>query len=287
MLVSVFSPKGGSGATIASVLVAQVLCDFGHCLVVDANNGDLAAAVGLDEPNKYCFDDWVNSAEPNSESLKKISIDITGDLSCIVGDIGDQVEHHLPSGNNLINQEKIDAITSALSGLDSHCVVDLGTKFDSLNASIAKASDTIVMALRPCYMGLSRAMKHPLMSEIDVCVLVRESGRTLKTQDMVRALKLSRVIELEARRDFARVIDSGLLAHRTPEGMLSPFKKCFEDIIYSQPNSNDVFDDTRLNNQKDFWRPQPKRERRLSKQQILTSSHKYSQHSREILLDNK
>ncbi len=266
MLISVFSPKGGVGTTVTSVLLGRALCEFGSTLIIDACGGDIESVVGADESAQYCFDDWVCSPEPTSASLVQIGVPVVENLAFIAGVVS---ENKVACLEQLLRREvpyqKRQVIIDALVQCESHCVLDLGTQLSALNHDIALASDLVVMVLRECYLSMSRAIHHPLTHHVDACVVVKESGRSITSDTIAETLSLSTIIQLDARRDYARCIDAGVLVHRTPPRLLSPVSRYLSDVMNETnvQEAHDVFDDAQQRNNQQFWADSEPRAQRL------------------------
>ncbi|HMS25377.1 MAG TPA: hypothetical protein PKB15_06815 [Acidimicrobiia bacterium] len=298
MLFSVFSPKGGVGTTVSSVLFAKSCAQSVPTLVIDACEGDLEAVVASDIEPRYCFDDWVNSAEPTSTSLEKISVPLKHNLDFVAGSVRDPASSgkgvsSSRGGENdgIRRQQIIDALTQR----EGDCVIDLGNRADDLAQEIIQSSDIVVMVLRQCYLGLWRAMTHTFREHVDVCVVIRESGRSIASNEIARTLGVLTVIEIDARRDFARTIDAGVLIHRTPEKLIGPVSSYVNDIKDEKHElrvDNDVFEDASFRNSQPFWRdkesirsvPQQKAERSSSREKFVLDK-TYSQHLLSSLKD--
>lgn len=251
VLISVFSPKGGVGTTVASVLIGQACSRYSSTFIVDACRGDVDNVVGMQSDAKYCFDDWMCSPEPSSTSLCSIAVTVIENLNVVVGRTHSENEmnEQFPRAfQREISYEKRRCIVNALVQMEGHCVVDLGTELSALNVEIAQASDVVVMVLRECYLALARAIEHPLVHHVDACVIVQENGRSISVDQIVDTLSLTTVIEVDARRDFARCIDAGVLIHRTPARLMTPISNFVSDIMNE---SSELLEEQDIN--REFW----------------------------------
>lgn len=300
MLFSVFSPKGGVGTTVTSVLFAKSCSQTVPTLVIDACGGDLEAVVASDIEPRYCFDDWMNSAEPTSTSLEKISVSLTSNLDFVAGSVRNQVlapEDEISSRGAENDGIRRQRITDALIQREGHCVIDLGNRVDDLAHEIIQSSDIVVMVLRQCYLGLWRAMTHLFREHVDVCVVVGESGRSISTNEIARTLGFLTVVEIDARRDFARTIDAGVLIHRTPEKLIGPVGAYVNDIMDEKRElmvAHDVFEDVSHRNSQPFWSDKEslrnvsqQKAKRSSSREEFTLDKTYSQHLLSSLKDRR
>jgi hypothetical protein len=68
--------------------------------------------------------------------------------------------------------------------------------------------------LRPCYLGLRRALAHPLRAS--GVILVGEEGRSLSRRDVEEVLGVPVRAEVAHDPAVARAVDAGLLGRRVP-----------------------------------------------------------------------
>lgn len=294
MLISVFSPKGGVGTSVSSALISKCLSKLGPTLLVETENGDLEAIVGADEVPKYSFSDWSHSAEPTDQSLMRISVNVVGSLDYVIGSIDRSNEQEDTTcqfknmDTGFIGKESRTKLIDSISSIPGHCVVDCSLAASELQTEIVEASDVVVMVLRQCYLGLFKAMQHNLKNQIDVCIVVCESGRSISTHQIAETLGVGTVIELDARRDFARAIDAGVLLHRTPEKFIAPIESYVHDLnieSYENNVTNDIFQDSRTRNSNEFWDESNKTE--LSDREKFVFSDTYGRHVRTLLKESK
>ncbi len=260
VLISLFSPKGGVGVSTCSALFAKALSKYHSTLLIEATSGDLDAIVATDTSANYSFFDWVVSDNPSIESLKKISIGFDEKLSVVVGDTSKNPitdEYHQRQVEFLQNtQFDYGHIVEELSSYEGHCVVDCSNAESMLTKEIIRASDLVVMVLRQCYLGLHKASKSNVINDVDVTVVVKESGRSISASQISQTLNCNILIEIDARSDFARSIDSGTLWSRTPEKMVEPINRYIQDLLEIQNRTGvakDIFQDSSNANQFNFW----------------------------------
>lgn len=285
MLVSIFSPKGGSGTSTNACLLAKSFSRHMPSMpivLIDAFNGDLDSIVGIDPESEYGFAQWLESANPNIHNLEKISNSVFENLTFVSNS---SVKHdRFSSQTNSVEDkaERYEKITSALSDDASVCIVDLGTRVDALSSVIVAASDLVVMAIKSCYVSLNRATAHPYREYADACIFIEEQGRSINSKQVSEVLKINCIIELDARRDFARAIDAGVLLFRTPKNMIASIDAFVSDVcdhlegaqnhvVLNQSRVRargeeeydrtknisrenfDIFDESAQGNKRDFW----------------------------------
>jgi cellulose biosynthesis protein BcsQ len=250
VLISIISPKGGSGCSVVSCVVAYCLADKAQTLLVDACKGDISILSDIDD-FRYSFDEWCVSDVPTAESLINISEDVSPDLAVVAGLSGPSSLDSASTG--FFSYEKRSHLVDELCKVDRHCVVDLGQRTDLLAQDIVAASDLVLCVLRQCYVGLYRATHHPFVSRVDAFVVIEESGRSISVSQIAETLHADVVIEMQARRDFARVIDAGVLLYRMPVQLRTPVESFLRDVMDTSHNPDDIFTETTKRNNESFW----------------------------------
>lgn len=286
MLVSIFSPKGGSGCSTSTCLIAKSLASHMpniEVFLIDGHNGDLDSIVGIETESEYGFVQWLESANPTVTNLDRISNSVFENLSFVKFSSVKRDAYSNIIEIESADVEKFEKITTALSGEENICVVDLGTRVDAISNSIVAASDLVIMVMKGCYVGLNRATAHPYSQYVDAAIVIEEQGRSIGSRQISEVLKINCIIEIDARRDFARAIDAGVLIFRTPKNMLCAIDAFISDVclqlehsrVLQSPvhsndrhvknekeydrtqnlsrNSFDLFEDANQNNTRDFW----------------------------------
>ena len=284
MLITVFSPKGGSGTTTCSALIAKSFSTKfkTNTVLIDAHNGDLQTVVGVEQKSEYGFVQWAQAKFPSQKNLDRISNRINENLSYVSFSsiVNDDFNIDLDTINHDVENTLTKKLVDALSNTENIYVIDVGTKSDEIAKAFIEASDLVFMVIRGCYIGLSRAMAHPFRKNIDVVLVIEESGRTITSKQITSALKLNCVIEVEARRDYAKSIDAGVMLFRTPKNMISSIDHFVDDVRKnielatsnisniksrstnvavpsslksSEPKNFDIFDETKEYTNRDFW----------------------------------
>ncbi len=279
MLITVFSPKGGSGTSTCAALIAKSFSIHMNnpTTLIDAHNGDIESVIGIDSESEYGFLQWIRSSSPSSNNLQKISNYIDAKLSFV------NYSSNISDGyNNALVAEgtQFEKVKNAFTDTDVNYVIDIGTNVNTLTTSLIESSDLVIMVMKECYVSLNRASAHPYVESADVAVVVKESGRSISSKQIGEVLKLRCFIEIEARRDFAKIIDAGVLLFRTPKNMISALNDFVIDVknftegapqrsgqdisrqkktdIYDRTQnisarSLDIFDEAKDNTSRDFW----------------------------------
>lgn len=284
MLITVFSPKGGSGTTTCAALIAKSFSQQFSIptVLIDAYDGDVETVVGVDSESEYGFIQWTEAKDPTANNLARIATSISDNFSFVSYSSVKNDKYNAPAPSQSIQEknQKAAQLVEALSNNESNYVIDIGTNVNESTNAIIEASDIVVMVIKGCYISLNRASSHPYSSSADSVIVLSEPGRTITSKQICDVLRIKCVIEIEARRDFAKCIDAGILIFRTPKNMIGAIDQFVFDLKqYLNRNSKqnidqelaltrnrnfdrseelvnghlDIFDDTKQKNKRDFW----------------------------------
>jgi hypothetical protein len=208
VLVACWAAKGGSGTTVVSAALAVVLARSAGdgALLVDLA-GDLPAVLGIPEPVGPGVAGWLAAgADVPPDALGRLELAVGRGVSL------------LPAGGPLPRLDERGEVLAALLGTDPRpVVVDCGTDPTGPRLAVAAAASRSLLVLRPCYLGLRRALAAPLRPS--GIVLVDEPGRALGPDDVgtVLGVPVRAVVACDPR--VARAVDAGLLVDRLPAAM--------------------------------------------------------------------
>jgi MinD-like ATPase involved in chromosome partitioning or flagellar assembly len=204
VLFACWSAKGGSGTTVVSIALAAVLArrSPGGALLADLA-GDVPAALGLPEPTGPGLSDWLAAgASVPSDALARLEID-AGPFRL------------LPAGSAAVEPSDRGDVLAALLAADARPVVaDCGSSPTGARLAVAAAATHSLLVVRPCYLGLRRALAAPIRPS--GIVLVDEPGRTLAAGDVEQALGVPVRAVVPVTHAIARCVDAGLLGARLP-----------------------------------------------------------------------
>jgi MinD-like ATPase involved in chromosome partitioning or flagellar assembly len=212
VFVAYWSVKGGSGTTV--VAVCHALCrarTSAHPVVLVDLAGDVAAVLGVAEPRGPGVIDWLAApaGARSPEALVELATPVGAGLALVVA--GGDGPSSFDGGG--------DELAAALGALDE-VVVDCGVPANgSVGAAVAAAADRSMLVLRPCYLGLRRAVA--ASARPSAVVLVNEPERALGRRDVEEVLGVPVAVEVPLLPAVARAVDAGLLASRLPR----PFDK--------------------------------------------------------------
>jgi hypothetical protein len=213
MLVSCWSAKGGSGATVVAAALAAVLARRGEgALLVDAA-GDLPAVLGLSAPDGPGVTEWLSAgAAVPADALGRLEVPVRPGLRL------------LPRGAMaLAHPDRAEVLAAVLASDDRPVVVDVGTVSAEPGPAaevarvLAASATRSLLVTRACYLSIARAGRLPLRPS--GVVLLTERGRALGRPDVEDAVGAPVLAEVAVEPEVARAADSGLLGRRLPRGL--------------------------------------------------------------------
>lgn len=214
MLLACWSPKGGAGTTVVAAALGLVLARAhagdGGVLLADLA-GDLPAALGIPVPSGPGLTHWLAAApDVPADAIGRIEVPVAADAALL----------HRGDGPFEPGDGGAALLAAVLAAERRPVVVDCGrldangsTSGDPAAAVVAAASRSLLV-LRPCFLGLRRALDAP--TRPDGVVLVGEPGRALVAGDVEASLGVPVVARVRVTEQVARSVDAGLLAARLP-----------------------------------------------------------------------
>ena len=218
MLISVWSPKGGSGTSIvAAVIAAAVAKSHPDVRLVDLL-GDQPAVCGV----------RLNARIGACELLASESELHDGAVDALTVDIHEAFRL-VPAGRAQlagVTAARGAAVARALRYALPLYVVDAGCAATPAVASLVRASDVALMVMRPCFLALQHAsLRVDLVERSTGIVCISEPGRALGARDLVSVLGRPVLCEFDVDPDVARSVDAGMLLRRTPHGVFAPISR--------------------------------------------------------------
>ena len=208
MLVACWSAKGGSGATVVAAALAAVLARSSPAgaLLVDLA-GDIPAVLGVPEPDGPGVAGWLRAgATVPADALGRLEVPVGPGLALLV------------AGGPLPEASGRGEVLAALLGADQRSVVvDCGSAPTGVALVVAAGAPHSLLVLRPCYLGLRRAVQSPVRPS--GVVLVEEEGRSISRADVEATLGVPVRAVVAHDRRVARAVDAGLLVGRLPSSL--------------------------------------------------------------------
>jgi hypothetical protein len=210
MLIACWSPKGGSGTTVIACGLAAVLARSGPragALLVDLS-GDAAAVLGVAEPAGPGLAAWLAAgSDVGPQALVRLETAVGGGLGLLAW--------NPPAGPPFSPAPgRAETLLDALSADARAVVADCGSGVAGAGLALAAGAQESLLVLRPCYLGLRRALAAPVRPS--GVVLVTEAGRSLGRRDVEEVLGVPVVAEVAVDDGVARAVDACLLARRVP-----------------------------------------------------------------------
>jgi hypothetical protein len=229
MLLSLWSPKGGSGTSVVAAACAIVLAADRGARLVDLD-GDQAAVLGLSSSalvpgprarGPQGVRDWL-VAGPGApgDALARLAVDAGAGLVL------------LPPGS--ASRTGSGAAGAALGVVlqESGAVVvaDCGRADDEAARALVEVSDLSVVVIRPCYLALRSAAADDLVRSASGVVVVEEPGRALGAREVADVLGVPVLATVPVRASIARVVDAGVLVARLPDTLARPVRTLLERL---------------------------------------------------------
>jgi hypothetical protein len=208
MLVVCWSPKGGSGTTVTACGLAAVLARTSPsgALLVDLS-GDAVAVLGVADPAGPGLAEWLAAGhDVGPAALGRLELEASSGLRLLAW--------KPPGADFREGSGRPEALLDALSADPRPVVVDGGRATSGAGLALAAGAEVSVLVLRPCYLGLRRALAAPVRPS--GIVLVTEPGRSLGRRDVEDVLGVPVRAEVPVEESIARAVDAGLLARRIP-----------------------------------------------------------------------
>lgn len=219
MLLALWSPKGGSGTSVVAAALALASARRVETRLADLG-GDQPAILGLPVP--ACGFDSVAPSEgltgwltagPSTptEYLDDMSVAVVPGLAL------------LPCGSDIAPDHLPEEGGAALAvGLrdGAMAVLDAGPSRGSHRGAALGAlevADATLMAIRPCYLGLRKAVGDPRLARSVGAIVVEDPGRALAAADVAAVLGVPVVGRVPVRAEIARAVDAGVLRDRLPD----------------------------------------------------------------------
>jgi cellulose biosynthesis protein BcsQ len=233
MLLSLWSPKGGSGTSVMAAACAILLAGDRGARLVDLD-GDQAAVLGLG-PDGPDFNgrgssgrggprgvrDWLAvGPEAPADAVGRLGIDAAPGLVLVPPGTADRTA----SG------ESGAALGVVLRDAGIAVVADCGRADDAASRALVEVSDLSVVVIRPCYLALRRAAADELVRTASGIVVVEEPGRALGTREVADVVGVPVLASVPVRAAISRVVDAGVLVARLPDCLARPTRTLLERL---------------------------------------------------------
>ncbi|MBX3314467.1 MAG: hypothetical protein KF906_09120 [Actinobacteria bacterium] len=216
MIVACWSVKGGVGTTVVAAGTALSLVERSArpVLLVDLA-GDLPSCLGIAEPAGPGVAEWSGAgSDVPADALDRLTVAAAPGVDL------------LPRGGGSIDAARAELLVQLLASSGRVVVVDCGSLpavTGGAPAVVASQAERSVLVVRPCLLGLRRAVEAPLRPS--GVVVVREPGRALTAADVASVVGAPVLAELAVDPAVARAVDAGLFAARLPRGFATAVRR--------------------------------------------------------------
>jgi hypothetical protein len=223
-LLTLWSPKGGSGTSVLAAACSLVLARHTGARLVDLA-GDQPAILGLGADPSPGVAEWLAMGpRAPTDALERISVEVAPGLALLP--MGEEPSGLAPAAR----AEAGAALAVALRDAALPTVVDAGTAGDAAARALLEVSDVSIVVLRECYVALRRASRLPLVGRAAGLVVVQEAGRALGPREISDVLGRAVLSRVPIRDTIARAVDAGSLPSRVPEPLARPVAEALRAI---------------------------------------------------------
>lgn len=223
-LLTLWSPKGGSGTSVLAAACSLVLAPHGGARLVDLA-GDQPAILGLGAEPTTGVADWLAvGPEAPSDALDRLAIDVGPGLALLPR--GETPSVLAPAAA----AEAGAALAVALRDGTGTAVVDAGTAESPAARALLEVSDVSIVVIRECYLALRRAARLPLVGRCAGLLVVQEPGRALSPREVSDVLGRATLARVPLRDGIARAVDAGSLPARLPEPLARPVTEALRAV---------------------------------------------------------
>jgi hypothetical protein len=217
-LLTLWSPKGGSGTSVFAAAAALVLARERGSRLVDLC-GDQPAIFGIGAEPARGVTDWLDvGPDAPTDALDRLALEAAPGLALIP--YGDEPAALAPRPA----AEAGAALAVALDADPRPGACDLGRLDDPARLAFAQVAGSAIVVVRGCYLALRRAVHHEAIELARGAILIDEHGRSLGARDVEDVLGLPVLATIEARTSIARAVDAGVLNARMPDALARPLR---------------------------------------------------------------
>jgi hypothetical protein len=221
MLLSFWSPKGGVGTSVLTAACGLVLAKHTDVRLADFG-GDQPAVLGLAADPAPGLAEWLlTGPQAPADALDRLAVDAGNGLTL------------LPRGDRTVldaSPEAGAALGVVLANDPRLTIADVASPDAAAMRALIEVSDVSIVVVRDCYLALRRAVHTPLASHAAGVVVLEEPGRSLSANEVTDVLRLPLLGSVPFHLDVARVVDSGVLASRMPNGFKRSVRRVFERL---------------------------------------------------------
>lgn len=216
-MLTLWSPKGGSGTSVAAAAVALTLARTEGCRLVDLG-GDQPAVLGIAQEPVTGVAEWLAAPDSPFDALDHLAVEVVPGLTLV------------PRGGAVPDGAGGERLAAALGAATLAVVVDASSACvpPALSLAVARRSEAVVAVIRPCYLALRRAVGHELLAATSGLIVIEEPGRGLRASDVSRVLDRPAIHVGRAEVRVARAVDAGSLTAHVPPPLARLAKQVLE-----------------------------------------------------------
>ena len=215
-LLTLWSPKGGSGTSVFAAACALVLARRSGARLVDLG-GDQPAIFGLGAEPATGTADWLEAGPgAPTDALDRLAVEAAPGVSLIPRGTDGAALAPRPAA------EAGAALAVALRDGAVPTLVDAGPADGPAARALIEVSDATVVVVRGCYLTLRRSIRHPALARTAGLVVVEEPSRAIGAKEIGDVLGRPVIAKVPAREAIARAVDAGVLATRLPDALARP-----------------------------------------------------------------
>jgi MinD-like ATPase involved in chromosome partitioning or flagellar assembly len=208
MLIACWSAKGGVGTTVVAAGLGLHLASRtpAGSLLVDLA-GDLPIALGCPDTESPGIRDWLAAeGEIPTDALARLERPMHDGVGLITRGLGPLLGGRASLLARLLSAEPRTVVAD--------CGVVTETEADVVARQVAATASVSLLVLRPCFLGLRRAVRLTLRPT--GIVVVNDEGRAITSDDIESVLGVPVVARVRVSPAVARAVDAGLLAGALP-----------------------------------------------------------------------
>ncbi len=215
MLVTLWSPKGGTGTSVAAAALASVLArHHRHVRLVDLC-GDQPAICASRCHGERGAADWLLAGPTTPASaIDAFTVDDVGRFALV------------PSGTADVHDARDEAgaaLAVVLRDSPWVSVVDAGLASAPAVVPLVELADLSLIVVRPCFLALTRAARREaLVRATSGVLMIDEPHRALGARDIAAIIELPVLGTVAYSPEVARAIDAGVVLRRAPEALFRP-----------------------------------------------------------------
>lgn len=219
MLITCWSPKGGSGTSVVAAACAIALADRGARLA--DLGGDQPAICGVAHDPEVGLTDWLGAGPgAPADALARLEVEVAPGIRLLPR--GAPPSPHTPP-------ETLAALGVALRD-GPPAIVDLGSLVElapEAAEAVLEVADVTVLVLRGCYLALRRAVRVAAAGRADAVAFVDERGRSLRAAQVLEVLGRRTLVPFPATAPIARAVDAGVVLRRPP----APLRRAATELL--------------------------------------------------------